>query len=89
MFTLDIEGEVRSLLLKKTFSGDDVSTWTVDKKKKILRSIMNIVAKYHPFNGVIMLTGAWHVVHMRHKVNERLRHFYNSNWSQQYLFMPF
>ena len=35
-------------MLKKAFSGVDVSTWAVDKKKKILRSIMNIVGKYHP-----------------------------------------
>ena len=43
-----IEGEVKSLLAKKTFSGVDVSAWSVDKKKKILRSIMNVVEKYHP-----------------------------------------
>ena len=43
-----IEGEVGSLLAKKTFTGVDVSTWAIEKKKKILRSIMNIVEKYHP-----------------------------------------
>ena len=43
-----IEGEVASLLAKKTFTGVDVSKWAIEKKKKILRSIMNIVEKYHP-----------------------------------------
>ena len=46
--SLAIEGEVKSLLAKKTFNGVDVSAWAVDKKQKILRSIMNIVEKYHP-----------------------------------------
>jgi hypothetical protein len=45
--SLAIEGEVKSLLAKKTFSGVDVSAWAVDKKK-ILRSVMNTVEKYHP-----------------------------------------
>ena len=46
--SLAIEGEVKSLLAKKTFTGVDVSGWTGDKKRKILRSIMNVVEKYHP-----------------------------------------
>ena len=40
--SLAIEGEVESLLAKKTFSGVDVSAWAADKKKKILRLIVNI-----------------------------------------------
>ena len=46
--TTAMEGEVRSLLVKKTFTGVDVSGWPYEKKTKILRSIMNIVEKYHP-----------------------------------------
>ena len=46
--TLAIEAEVKSLLLKKTFSGVHMDSWPSEQKKRILRSIMNVVEKYHP-----------------------------------------
>ena len=43
-----IESEVKSLLAKKTFSGVHVGELSPTQRKKILRSIMNVVEKYLP-----------------------------------------
>ena len=43
-----MEGEVRSLLGKETFSGSKWENLTPDMRKKVLRSHMNVVEKYLP-----------------------------------------
>jgi Reverse transcriptase (RNA-dependent DNA polymerase) len=46
--TAAMEGEVRSLLSKQTFSGVLGNTLTYEQRRKVLRSNMNVIEKYLP-----------------------------------------
>ena len=46
--TAAMEGEVRSLLSKQTFSGVFGNTLTYEQRRKVLRSNMNVIEKYLP-----------------------------------------